>query len=64
MLGRVKVYRNRRWIMLAALSCGTTLQLSSCRSELGLFGLRWLFTSFTLPINQFIQDVIFTIFTV
>ncbi len=61
---RVKLYRYRRWIMLAALTCGTTLQLSACRSELGLFGLRTLFTSFTLPINQFLQDLIFTFFVI
>ncbi len=60
MLRPVRLYRNRRWIMLAALTCGTTLQLSACRGDLALFGLRTLFTSFTLPINQLLQDLIFT----
>ncbi len=45
----------RRWLVLAAMTIGTAMQLSACREELALFGLRTAFTSVTLPLNQAIQ---------
>jgi hypothetical protein len=42
----------RKWFVLSALLTGTTLQLSACQQELSLFGLRTLFSSFFLPLNQ------------
>jgi len=50
--------RHRKWIMLATLTAGTVLQLSTCQNELALFGLRVAFSSITLPINVFIRDVL------
>lgn len=50
--------RHRKWIMLATLSAGTVMQLASCQNDLALFGLRWAFTSITLPINVFIRDTL------
>jgi hypothetical protein len=38
--------------LLAALAVGTTLQISACQEQVGLFALRTVFSSFTLPINQ------------
>ena len=55
----MKVYRRRKWLMLAALTMGTTLQLSTCREEIVLFGLRTAFSSITLPINQLLRELIF-----
>lgn len=42
----------------AAMTLGTTFQVSACREEFGLFGLRWAFSTFTLPINVFIRDLL------
>ncbi|MCG8405779.1 MAG: hypothetical protein MI923_11330 [Phycisphaerales bacterium] len=58
---KMKAYRQRKWIMLAAMTCGTTLQLSTCREDLALFGLRTLFTSFTLPLNQLLRDILISV---
>jgi hypothetical protein len=41
---------------LAALTMGTTLQLSTCQEEAALLGIRTAFTSFTLPLNLFIRQ--------
>ncbi len=49
---------SRKWVAFAALTLGTTLQVSACREEFGLFGLRWAFSTFTLPINVFIRDLL------
>ncbi len=49
-------YRQRKWMLLAAMTLGTAFQLTACREELSLFSLRVGFTSFTLPINQFIRN--------
>lgn len=50
--------RHRKWIALATLTMGTAMQLASCQDDLALFGLRWAFSSVTLPINIFIRDVL------
>lgn len=57
----MSAYRRRKWIALAVLAMGTTLQLTACREELSLFGLRTVFTSFTLPINQFLRSLLLTL---
>lgn len=58
----MKAYlRYRKWIVLTAVSAGTVMQLASCQNDLALFGVRWAFTSFTLPINVFIRDVLQTV---
>ncbi len=51
-------YRQRKWMLMAAMTLGTAFQLTACREELALFGLRVGFTSVTLPINQFIRSVL------
>lgn len=48
--------RHRQWVMLAALCLGTATQLSTCRSETALLGLRTAFSSITLPINTVIRQ--------
>lgn len=35
---------------------GTVTQLSTCREQSALFGLRTAFTSFTLPVNTFLRQ--------
>ncbi len=52
----MKWHRRRRWMTLAALTMGTTLQLSTCQEEAALLGIRTAFTSFTLPLNLFIRQ--------
>ncbi|MFO0973020.1 MAG: hypothetical protein U1A27_06225 [Phycisphaerae bacterium] len=44
----------RKWATLAAVVCGTTLQLTNCRDEFGLFGVRTLYSSIFLPVNNLI----------
>ncbi len=53
----MKLYK-RRWLLMAALTMGTALQVSACREEFAFFGLRTAFTSITLPINQLIQQLL------
>jgi len=50
----------RKWAIMAALTMGTALQLAACREDLAMFGLRTLFSSITVPINQLIQQIIFS----
>ena len=50
--------RNRKWIALATISMGSAMQLASCQDDAALFGLRWAFSSVTLPINIFIRDIL------
>lgn len=52
----MKAYRRRRWCLLAALTAGTTLQISACREDAVLLMLRTAFTSITMPMNNFIQQ--------
>ncbi|MBX3396983.1 MAG: hypothetical protein KF841_16635 [Phycisphaerae bacterium] len=52
-----RLYR-RKWIAMAVLTVGSAMQVSACREELGLFGLRWAFSSITLPINTLIRDLL------
>jgi hypothetical protein len=49
-------YWRQRWLVLAIMTVGTAMQLSTCREETALFGLRTAFTSVTLPINVAIQQ--------
>ena len=58
---KMEAYRQRKWIVLAVMTCGTTFQLSTCREDLALFGVRTLFTSFTLPLNQLLRDILLSI---
>jgi len=55
----MKAYRRRKWFALAALTVGTAMQLSTCREDLALFGLRTAFSSITLPINELLRALIF-----
>ncbi len=55
----IKAYRRRKWLLLAATAMGTTFQLTACREDAALFGLRTLFSTFTLPVNTFLQDLLF-----
>ncbi len=52
----MKRIRRQKWIMFATLTIGTALQLSTCREETALLGLRTGFSSVTLPINVFIRQ--------
>jgi hypothetical protein len=54
----MKAYWRRRWLLLAAMTIGTAMQLSTCREDLALFGLRTAFTSVTLPINVAVRQVL------
>jgi len=51
-------YRRRKWILLAILALGTTFQVSACREDAALFGLRVAFYSVTLPINQLVRSIL------
>lgn len=55
----MKATRRLRWALFAAMTMGTAFQLSTCREEAALFGLRTAFSSVTLPINTFIQQFLF-----
>lgn len=48
-------------MMLAVMTMGTALQLSTCREETALFGLRTAFSSITLPLNQLLRNLLFGI---
>ncbi|HWL94511.1 MAG TPA: hypothetical protein VNT79_13380 [Phycisphaerae bacterium] len=50
--------RVQKWMGFAAMSAGTAFQVSACREEAALFGLRTAFTAITLPINTFIRDLL------
>jgi len=50
----MKAYRRSKWILLATMTMGGLAQLSTCREEAALFGLRTAFSSITLPINELI----------
>ena len=51
-------YRRRKWMLLAAMTLGTAFQLTACREDAALFGLRVGFSSVTLPINQFLRSIL------
>jgi hypothetical protein len=51
-------YWRKRWLVLAVMTVGTAMQLSTCRQEVALFGLRTAFTSVTLPVNTFIRQAL------
>lgn len=55
------LFRQRKWMLFVAMTMGTTFQLTTCREESALFGLRWAFSSVTLPINQFIRDLLLSL---
>lgn len=48
----------RKWIVFAAMTLGTTWQLSNCGTELSLLGLRSAFSSITLPINILLRNLL------
>ncbi len=52
----MRAYRHRKWLMMAALSMGTVLQIATCREQAAFLGLRSAFSAFTLPVNQAIRD--------
>lgn len=54
----MRLLRRRRWLVLVAMTVGTAMQLSTCREEAALFGMRTAFTSFTLPINTAIRQAL------
>ena len=45
-------------MLLAVMTMGTAFQLTACREDLALFGLRVGFSSVTLPINQFLRSIL------
>lgn len=53
--------RRMKWLMLAATAMGTTFQLAACQQDAALFGLRTFMSSFSLPVNQFLQDLLFSL---
>ncbi|MFQ5501685.1 MAG: hypothetical protein ACE5EQ_05215 [Phycisphaerae bacterium] len=57
----MKLYRSRKWILLATMTLGSTLQLATCREDAALFGLRTAISSITLPINQAIRDFLLSL---
>jgi hypothetical protein len=59
----MKWYLRRKWMMLAALTMGTALQITACRDEAAMFGLRTFFSAFTVPINTYISQFIFSLFS-
>jgi hypothetical protein len=50
--------RRKRWLVFIAMMAGTAMQVSACREEAALFGLRTAFTSVTLPINTVIRQLL------
>lgn len=50
----IRLFAKRQRIIMATLMVGTAFQLTTCREQASLFALRTAFTSFTLPINQFL----------
>ena len=50
----IRFFAKRQRIIMATLMVGTAFQLTACREQASLFALRTTFTSFTLPINQFL----------
>jgi hypothetical protein len=62
--GMKRSIRFQKWVVFLALSAGTTFQLSTCREESALFGLRWAVTSVTLPINTFIRQIFLNLPTI
>lgn len=54
----MSAWHRRKWAMMAVLTMGTAWQLAACREDAALFGLRALFSSITVPINQLIQQII------
>ena len=53
----MKWYMRRKALLLAALTLGTTFQISACAQASSLFGLQVFFSSFTLPLNQLLVQV-------
>lgn len=54
----MRINRQRKWMLLAVMTMGTAFQLTACREDLALFGLRVGFSSVTLPINQFLRSIL------
>jgi hypothetical protein len=60
----MKKVRRTKWIMFAAMTIGSAMQLSTCREETALLGLRTAISSITLPINTLIRQFFFAIGTI
>jgi len=45
-------------MLLAVMALGTAFQLTACREDAALFGLRVGFSSVALPINQFLRSIL------
>ena len=60
-MGMLAAYRRQKWIFMATLTMGTLMQWSVCRENTALFGLRWAFSSVTLPFNELLRSLIFTV---
>lgn len=58
-LNYMKAHWRRKWLLLAATVMGATFQLTACREDAAMFGLRTFMSSFSLPINTFLQDLLF-----
>ena len=52
----MKRIRRTKWIMFAAMTVGSAMQLATCREETALLGLRTAISSITLPINTLIRQ--------
>ena len=50
----IRFFAKRQRIIMATLMVGSVCQISTCTEQASLFALRTAFTSFTLPINQFL----------
>lgn len=55
----MQTHRHSKWIVLAGLTLGTVFQISACREDVALFGLRTFFSAYTVPINYLIQQILF-----
>ncbi|HKQ50137.1 MAG TPA: hypothetical protein VJZ71_18820 [Phycisphaerae bacterium] len=60
----MKRIRRTKWIMFATMTVGSVMQLSTCREETALLGLRTAISSITLPINTLIQQFFFVVGTI
>ena len=50
----IRFFAKRRRLALTTLAACTAFQISACSEQASLFALRTAFTSFTLPVNQFL----------
>ena len=60
-ISMMSVDSRQKWIFMATLTMGKLMQWSTCRETTALFGLRWAYSSVTLPINEFLRNLIFAV---